>query len=193
MDNMYNFTNDDVHIKELKERGLSSWLIVDSQKIIEMSFDFDRPIDKCWDLTKETGYIVRSIKLNGKTAWGPFKEMLEQIKKLLMLTQNMRQLLSKHYKVEKDDIEHNNCILTIGTISIKHFDKKNDKIWKSHHFLIQHFRIIAMCADNTITINKLLQLAYNAGQFNADRKKYDEKIVTFYDANKLGDIETYIK
>jgi hypothetical protein len=178
------------HINELKERGLATWLIFDDQKIDEIPFDFNLSMDKCWNLTVETGNVVKSIGLNGKTSWAPFKERLDKIERPTVLTQKMKQLLSEHYKVEKDDFEHNNCTLTIDSISMKHFDK-SDKLWESHHFLIQHFRIIAMC-DDMIPINKLLQLAYNAGQFNADRKKYDERVIAFYDANKLGDIGTYI-
>jgi len=184
--------NMDNDIKELKEKGVTSWLIKTDNNIEKIKFDFQHLMDQCWTLTKETGCIVRNIGLDGKASWGVFKNELEQINRPSMLTSSIQAMLPKHYKVEDNDLDHNNCIFTIGTLTMKHFDK-NDEMKEQHHFLIQHFRLIAMCTDNIIPFNRLMQLAYNAGQFEADRKKYDPQIVAFYDANKLGDIETYVK
>jgi len=181
-----------INIDDLKKNGLRSWIVCLPSKIIEFPFDFDQPSETCWNLTSLTGNAVRSVGLDGLASWNPFKKILEERPETFELSSSIIELVSKHYNANQEDLQHSNSVLAIGEIVLTHNDK-NDSNKEQHHFLIQHFRLVAMCANNTITITKLMQLAYNAGQFKAQRHIYDKSILEFYDANKLGDFGTYVK
>ena len=75
------------------------------------------------------------------------------------------------------------------------FDNSTDR----KHFLYQHFMIPKSCLNKKQTqsvmpIIKLLQIAYNSGQFiaSSEHNQYPNEIVTFYNNKKMGNIETYI-
>lgn len=63
--------------------------------------------------------------------------------------------------------------------------------WEVHHFLIQHGRIVK---KNDASLLRLLQIAYNAGQFNASvsSQTYTDEMRSFYRQNKLNNIESYV-
>lgn len=175
----------------LKQQGLVGWLAIEGNTIIESSFDFDLTTSYCWNMTKQTAHIVREQGLDGLASWAPFKQALETRDAQYTLAPGIAALVKKHYRADKDDTQHAKSILKIGNVVLEHNDV-NDELKECHHFLIQHFRIAAMCTDSKITIAKLMQLAYNAGQLNAQRNKYNNSIIAFYDEHKLGDITTFI-
>lgn len=64
-----------------------------------------------------------------------------------------------------------------------------------NHFFIQHFRIPKLM-NYEVSVLKLLQIAYNAGQFKAERenkKSYSKKILNFYDKYNLDKISAFAK
>jgi len=175
----------------LKQRGLNGWLAIEDNTVIEIPFDFDLPTSHCWNMTKQTARIVREQELDGLASWAPFKRTLDMRDEKYTLTPNIVALVKKHYRVDKDDTQHAKSTLKIGYVILENNDI-NDELKECHHFLIQHFRIAAMCINDKITIAKLMQLAYNAGQLNAQRDKYNSSIIAFYDEHKLGDMATFI-
>lgn len=178
-------------VDTLKQQGLHGWLAIEDNTVIDLPVDFDLLTSHCWNMTKQTARIVREQGLDGLAYWAPFKRILDTRNEKYELTPSIVALVKKHYRVDKEDTQHDKSILKIGNILIEHNDI-NDELKECHHFLIQHFRIIAMCTNGKITIAKLMQLAYNAGQLNAQRAKYNNSIIAFYDEHKLGNMATFI-
>jgi hypothetical protein len=67
--------------------------------------------------------------------------------------------------------------------------------WEKHHFLLQHGRI-PHNNKNSPSLLRLLQIAFNAGQFNFYREKgeieYNKERIDFYNKNKLSEYTTYM-
>lgn len=153
----------------------------------------------------ELGYDVRSNKKNGLLTWQKYKNQLEPLtiegyENGIPLNNNFPLLVKKiHYNVEKNDENHENVTIKLNLhkdnmelINLKQFELHNNI--ETHHFLVQHFRIPIM-QKYKLSVQKILQIAYNIGQLKADFEKgniHDENIKFFYDENQLDKFVTYI-
>lgn len=70
-------------------------------------------------------------------------------------------------------------------------DEKNDK-WEPYHFFLQLIRIPL---NNECSLQRIMQIAYNIGQYYAesDNEIYTEKIKNYFNKNKLGELHSYSK
>ena len=147
----------------------------------------DRTIVDLWNEAFAVGLATRRAGKCGLSAWQPLKRKYSNLYSTCDLVNkpNIQHVMVRRYVVDRDDTDHTNAKLAVGgrflynTVEI-------------HHFVIQHVRIPTMM-DFKLSVVKLCQIAYNAGQFAAVREAggYDDTITAFYDEERLGDIATY--
>jgi hypothetical protein len=133
-----------------------------------------------WQQMIQYGYNIRKNNLNGLDEWQPIKKKLEKRNGNIPLKTFIRDTFSQSYE-DNPDVK-----MTVGQ-TVLNFSVE------SEHFFIQHVRIILMSGVE-ISILKLLQIAYNAGQFKAMRENnmYNQEVLECYDRNNLDQIETYV-
>jgi hypothetical protein len=147
-------------------------------------------LSQLWHETYNFGVHVRKNNKDGFVEWGPLKTKYSKYYIAnnddgIPLLDSFKEFEEKLvYNLEINDLDHLNVVMEI-----------NSKIMnnKDHHFFIQHFRIPKMF-NYKLTVVKLLQIAYNAGQLKADMddNRYDGDIISFYTQNSLYDIKTYV-
>lgn len=153
-----------------------------------------------WNEIKTKGYSVRKNNLNGLSEWQPLKDIFMKMKLdigKIPVSNEYRELMYG-YIIGADIENHTDSKFAI----IDNIDKilsavqLNNTI-ESHHFFIQHFRI-PFLEDYQLSVVKLLQIAYNAGQFKAESEKNDDymiyprEFIQFYEMHNLGEIESFI-
>ncbi len=132
-----------------------------------------------WRNVRGYGNMVRSEELDGLEYWEILKKVLEPY--------------SMKIQWSATCLTFYNALITIGVIEEHDEKTMRQSEWERHHFLLQHGRIPFKNASNANLI-KLLQIAYNDGQFKAefDRGEYSEEHVVYYQDHWLGDLTTYI-
>lgn len=151
-----------------------------------------RDIELLWVQTYNKGYDVRKNKKNGLDEWQPLKNKyalynFATYKNGIPLKKSFRILCEKiKYSHNENDIDHNYVTVNINDIILDNIDR--------NHFFVQHFRIPIM-GKFILPVVKILQIAYNAGQFKSDveNKQHDQTVVNFYNKYELGNINTYIE
>lgn len=147
-------------------------------------------VENLWNHVLNHGYTVRKNGLNGLEEWQPLKNLYSTYEigttKNVPINEKIKGLVQKvNYACQ--DKDHNDVTIEICDIKLTN-SKETD------HFIIQHLRIPTML-DFTLPLVKILQIAYNAGQVKAEIEKdtYHQKIVKFYEENKLSDLTTFVK
>lgn len=148
-------------------------------------------LGELWDQMVNHGYYVRIHDKNGLEEWQPYKKLysnyyLEGLDGI-DIDNHVKYLCGEFYKPHgKEDEE---SIFEYGDLKLKNTIDYN-------HFFVQHCRIPKLM-DYKVSVLKFLQIAYNAGQFSAERKlnkdSYDQKILDFYDQNSWNNIDTFAK
>lgn len=136
-----------------------------------------------WNEVFEYGKSVQSDGLDGFKAWQPLKIKFAAKRSNFHLSPSFARLLKD---VEYDSIGEDHVLASVAV----GIERITDTGGASHLF-VQHFRIPAMCGSELPYV-KLMQIAYNAGQFSACRAHFSENILKFYNAHKLGECETFI-
>lgn len=145
-------------------------------------------IQSIWNSVFEYGYHVRKNNLNGLKSWQSLKKTYEEIPHpSFSVKANIAYIVSEHYKLGADVTDHTDCKFALDKNLV--LDNKIE----IDHFFIQHFRIPYLCNYN-LSVLKLLQISYNAGQFfaGAEKRIYNMKIANFYNLNDLSSLNTYI-
>ena len=70
-------------------------------------------------------------------------------------------------------------------------DALNHTQWEYHHFFLQHVRIPTLNFNQGLLM-RLMQIAYNAGQYSACTDHYSAELKKYYIDNKLDCLKTYI-
>ena len=131
------------------------------------------------------GTLVRLNDRDGLQAWNLLRGILESVE-TVPIVWTERCLGFYHTMIEialvEDYDEHGGSISKLE--------------WERHHFLLQHGRIPHRSPKNA-SIVKLFQIAYNYGQFIAEKCRYPicvyiQSHIDFSEQNKLGNINTYI-
>lgn len=143
-------------------------------------------IRELWQDFIQYGYTTRSTQSCGFTAWTIAKKHIVAIDTPFSSWNNL--------SIDIFPVLKNNLKLfgdTIMVDGVETNDHSDHTIWEPHHFLLQHGRIVA---KNTPTIQRLLQIAYNAGQLYAMRaiNAYTDGHMAFYDDTELNHVDTYI-
>lgn len=159
-------------------------------------------INMIWDEVVQFGYSIRKLMILmndtefniGQSSWGLLKDNFKKYHFINSLSETIKSVKIEkdftkkiNYIKKEDDDEHENVIIQIGEITL------DNKI-EHHHFFIQHYRIIIK-EDYKLNVQKLMQIAFNVGQYKAHNELKPEdysEIHAFYKENKLNDIETYI-
>jgi hypothetical protein len=106
-----------------------------------------------WNKVLQYGYEVRQKKLDGLASWNALKEKIPE---------------NNFVQWRKSTLEFYNDLINLGAIDTETPEEANltKHQWDRHHFLIQHGRIIKNNqSKDKATLRRLLQIAYNAGQF----------------------------
>jgi hypothetical protein len=146
-----------------------------------------KTLNELWNEVFKFGYNVRRTNKNGFQMWQPVKEKYSRDNKKYTVTNgNIKKFATAFLKVDNSDEDN-------IKYSFEHCEFTLIDETECGHFFIQHFRI-PLAEKYELTLVKILQIAYNAGQFKAEREKgiYSMTILNFYDDNKLGQIETFI-
>ena len=138
-----------------------------------------------WNSIVKKGYYIRFAGKDGLKSWQPIKTELSEFDISFSFNKNIFNLANEMYFVHPDDNDHQNAKFIFNNIKL-------DNTIELHHFFIQHFRIPKMINAEKISLLKLMQIAYNAGQFLASRNCYPIEVLNFYDDNNMGKLETYI-
>jgi hypothetical protein len=131
-------------------------------------------------LTCRYGYFVRKYKVDGKKAWNDIEVRLNNFN-IYLGGWN-----PKSYPFYQQ-------LLDMGLIENMRPDISYD-IWLYNHFLLQHGRL----SKKECYLNRILQIAYNAGQLAFCLKNSEGSIVYTYDRilfyvlNNLNNLESYI-
>ena len=125
------------------------------------------------------------VKRGGQNGWQPLKAKYSNNSDTgLPLVESFKSIPIE-YTIGNDHKEHSDVKVTVNGVTL------DNKI-ETDHFFIQHFRIPRL--NNPLTVVKILQIAYNAGQFQAEREKgtYPIAVTEFYDKYKFGELATYV-
>lgn len=156
-------------------------------------------IQDIWDRTKAYGYLINISGQEGFERWQPLKHYYATFSVLndrkFFVCRKIINYLSKCYRVDSHDTEHKKPTIA--------FKEKNVLIqnYGNGHFIVQHFRIPQMAIkaalnpdEIELSILKIAQIAYNAGQFIAecDKGAYSDEIINHYSKLELGNINTYL-
>ncbi len=137
------------------------------------------------------GYQVRITGKKGDQAWSKVKKPLSEIDLKFSL---WNEKCKTYFRIMKNDLKlFGDTIITQDKKEIN--DHQDHQIWESHHFMLQHGRIVA---NNDPSLLRFLQIAYNCGQLKAIREKdqsmYSLEQLKFYDdpENGMTQINSYI-
>jgi hypothetical protein len=143
---------------------------------------------------RDIGYKIRMNNKDGLAGWQSLKAKYTKctfngifVPTTLSIKQSFKDLVQNvQYTVPAGDTDHASPTIKIGNELLS-----NQK--PEQHFLIQLFRIPVM-GNYLLPIVKIMQIAYNLGQFQAcvNQKKYTQEIVDFYRNNRLFDLNTFI-
>lgn len=159
-------------------------------------------IKELWENVKNYAYNVRKICITlnndklGQDMWKPLKENLSNYVFFISGKEEEKITVKPaiydlfDYKFDKDDEDHNNSKATLNKSDIV-----LDNTVPIEHFLVQQLRISKMNNEKLIVV-KFMQLAYNIGQFMAQREvkgSYDENLLKIYSEEELDDITSYLE
>lgn len=144
-------------------------------------------IDQLWEITMKYGFNVRNNNLNGLEYWNKLKNILVQYN--IELEWIPEAISRYNYMIDEFNIKDIEMNDELKDIMSKDIDTKK-LLWEQTHFFLQHSRI-PKNNEKSCNLIRLMQIAYNAGQFYAERKKnaYSQKITNWYD---LSHLRTYI-
>ena len=142
-----------------------------------------------WQTVFSKGYETRKSGIDGQKAWQALKNEYEESAAQYDCRGTRIEKLCQEigYNKCEDDTDHKKVTIRIAGAQLSNRTE-------IEHFIIQHFRIPLM-QNYQLSLSKLLQIAYNAGQARVefDNESYSSDVKCFYESNMLDDIETYVK
>lgn len=132
-----------------------------------------------WDEFIEYGYNIRDKNKDGLAGWNSVKELIPDLS--IEWTEKSKTYYSK--------------LIEIGVNSKESPEEAGmtKEQWERHHYILQHGRIINKNPDGKLV--RLLQIAYNAGQFKKELEKeaYPSNQMKYYIENELNKVTSYIE
>ncbi len=140
-----------------------------------------------WNLAYNTGITVRTSKGDGLALWKPLKSFFNNC-----YLQNYNKIPVKdNIKKLAEDIDFTYTKNDMDDAIVKIDGKEYKNKVELYHFFVQHFRI-PLFEKEKLSMTKLMQIAYNAGQFKSARDqgdyKEDEKMLDFYESIQYNNI-----
>jgi hypothetical protein len=136
------------------------------------------------------GYKVRKNKLDGLEHWNKLKNCVKENNIDINIDGNWEITVNN---TEGDELDNINDIYDFFHDDLgmrgEEDDEKNED-WEKYHFFLQLARIPK---KNKLDLIRLLQVAYNIGQYNCDKEeeKYDENAMMIFNENNLGKLVSY--
>jgi hypothetical protein len=147
-------------------------------------------INTIWNLVIAYGTTSRLFKLNGLDSWSKLKEIFASID------------IDPSVDWIDDAKKRTSEMLSMGIIGTESPEMPTEHTtWELHHFFIQHGKIIRPVDESKkitpVSFVKIMQIAYNAGQLNAEMNInkntiYEEKWKAYYTSNMLDQITSYV-
>lgn len=141
-------------------------------------------VEKLWQKIYEYGLFVRKNDMDGLDAWNKIKVILQKYNKdcewLPEATNRYSEMKAKFNIVDEDNDSSWSA------------DKK--QLWEETHFFFQHSRIPYNSRTSGANLLRLMQIAYNAGQYEAEKEKnsYDKEKINYYVNNHLESYISYV-
>lgn len=160
------------------------------------TYNFDNnknyALNNFFEKIKTFGFYIRSNKFDGLEKWNLLKhECLDSLAKKINLNDYYWDINWKLNDNLDDKISDLNLIylhfLTLLQISDEN-DKEEDN-WEQKHFFLQLIRIIK---NNKINFIRIMQIAYNIGQLEAEYEWYDQNVKNIYKINHLNIMSSYV-
>lgn len=160
-----------------------------------------KKLEQIWKLVTIYGTVTRLGDLDGLKKWNELKANLEKCSSGAFSTRWLDVAVARYYHMKKSEPEG-------GLGLLETVDECGDikQIWDYNHFFLQHARIPKNNRDkfpeglNDVTFVTLMQIAYNAGQLNAEMNVKKNPFylaehpnwITYYSAEKLSSFTSYI-
>ena len=132
------------------------------------------------------GYKVRLTQMDGLVAW----KQLAKIFALYNPPIEWKKNLSEMYTYISNQDEK------YGIQDIDQSDSSERELWEISHFFFQHVRIPPNNQDEKALLLRLIQIAYNTGQFVASVEIYKKRgfysWLSYYHKHDMANIESYI-
>jgi hypothetical protein len=134
-------------------------------------------VENLWNAIYQYGVSVRSNKLNGLTEWNKIKTIL---KKYNGNGEWSLEAISRYNEMKK-------LFNIVDEENNKEWPEEDIEKWENTHFFFQHAKI-PYDNVNEPNLTRLMQIAYNAGQLEADKdsKYYTVERKTYYIKNNLN-------
>lgn len=132
-----------------------------------------------WEEIINYGYEIRKNNKDGKVGWDTIKVLIPDLKITWL---------------DKPKNFHDKLVeLGVNKSETPEEAVMSKAQWERHHYLLQHGRIVKNNEDGNL--QRLLQIAYNAGQFKAELEKetYPVEQLKYYIINELNKVTTYIE
>ena len=141
-----------------------------------------------WYDTRRYGYNVRTKKVDGQAAWDSIKQILAKFDnpttpEIQIQIQWKLDTITRYSELSKG-----------GDMKVpekKDVPQERHDQWEVEHFFLQHFKIPR---QHKASLTRLMQIAYNAGQLEAEResKHYPEEAKQYYTDHQLIQFSSYI-
>lgn len=158
--------------------------ILDNYEIFNFYFtklNNNTNINMQFDITKKYGYEIRSSNHNGLLAWNTIKDIyIETIDK------NWMNAHSKNIDCCWKELDFE---LTKNILKMEEYYPNGD-MNEPFHFIMQCVKIPI---KNSISLIKIMQIAYNIGQLKASENYIPKDLLTKFYEQKMYDIDTYVK
>lgn len=153
----------------------------------------DLNLQSIWESAETFGYETRKNHKDGLEAWTSTKNSYPDNEKI-KVSQQIKELIKKYYFAKETDEDHQNVSFADESFDAPLVNTNNGATNELDHFFIQHFRIPTK-EGFSLSQRKFAQIAYNAGQFRAEREQnnYPDYVIKFYDSHKIGDYMTYLE
>ncbi len=139
-------------------------------------------VEQLWDKVFEYGLFVRKNKIDGLSAWNKIKTILQKYNK------NCEWLPEAIKRYDEMKSKFN----IVDNEKESSWSDEEKKEWEETHFFFQHSRIPHGTPNANLL--KLMQIAYNAGQFTAEKNKksYSKNKLDYYEEHHLNSYLSYV-
>jgi hypothetical protein len=144
-----------------------------------------------FDLGIQYGYQSKSRNLNGQESWGYLKSKLDTAKicqwSMLRLFPDGESTndISRIYNKVHDELKMHGEDGDEPKYGITHPE------WERYHYVLQTIRLPKNEVDG-VSIQKIIQIAFNIGQYQAEIDKYNKVINDYVTNNNLDKVKSYV-
>lgn len=145
-------------------------------------------LNKLFNEMIDYGFYIKSSKIDGLQAWRTKSNSFDNDLKIGTWKHNR---ITKDSSLDTLEQIYDYVYNTLGMKGEESTDRANP-FFEQHHFLLQLARLPK---NDKCTLKKILQIAYNIGQFMASvgSDAYSQDAIKFYHINNLNKLESYVE